>query len=59
MRDAQNFFGEPVLSGTYTGGVVELPMKLTEVMKPVTQQRLEHTPPEFGAFVLFRLSSQE
>lgn len=51
---AQNFYGEPILSGVYDGKLVQLPMK------PVPAQRavgLESRPPpvtepEFGVFVV-------
>lgn len=54
IRDAQNFFGPPVVSGVYPGGAIELPMTLTDVsaitgVAPVVAQ---HTPAEFGAFIL-------
>ncbi|HYJ84636.1 MAG TPA: hypothetical protein VEW46_01105 [Pyrinomonadaceae bacterium] len=54
IRDAQNYFAEPVLRGTYKGGPLLLPMKLTAVHAPVgnVERIPRHTPPEFGVFVL-------
>ena len=54
IRDAQNYFGEPVLRGTYKGGPLLLPMKLTAVHVPVgnVERIPRHTTPEFGVFVL-------
>ncbi len=45
VRNAQNFFGAPVLTGTYAGQALSLPMTGTP------------TGPEFNAFVLITLSS--
>lgn len=58
IRDAQNFYGGPVASGTYTGGTVNVPMILTSVAVPVGNVTVPpvHTPPEFGAFVLLKTS---
>ena len=57
IRDAQNYFGPPVVKGTYDGKSVAIPMKLTKVAPPVgkvphTQDRYKHTAPEFAAFVV-------
>ncbi len=55
LRDAQNYFGAPVLSGTYRGGTVAVPMNLTEVAVirgPYRHWMNRHTAPEFGTFVL-------
>jgi hypothetical protein len=55
IRDAQNYFGPPVASGTYTGASVDLPMNLTEVpalVGNVTHIINRHTGLDFGAFVL-------
>lgn len=54
IRDAQNFFGAPVASGTYAGGAVSIPMsglvKAPAVGSVPTAPR--HTGPAFGAFVI-------
>ncbi len=55
IRDAQNYFGRPVLTGRYDGQPVSIPMNLTEVAPlagKVTGIDLQHTAPEFGVFVL-------
>ena len=56
MRNAQNYYGEPVLAGTYDGGPLNAPMRgltaaqpLGAVTKPPPQ-----TAPEFGVFVLIK-----
>jgi hypothetical protein len=61
IRDAQNYFGEPVLRATYKGGPVLLPMKLSGLTLPVGNvERLpRHTPPEFGVFVLQTTSGRK
>jgi hypothetical protein len=54
IRDVENFFGPPVVSGSYTGHPVTLPMRgLTAVTPPVGGLEIPpHTAPEFGAFVV-------
>ncbi|MFN2491866.1 MAG: hypothetical protein ABR501_03165 [Pyrinomonadaceae bacterium] len=54
VRDAQNFFGKPVLSDTYKGQPIRLPMRLAQVPLPVggVERVPAHTSPEFGVFVL-------
>ncbi|MCC6591570.1 MAG: hypothetical protein IT168_33090 [Bryobacterales bacterium] len=54
IRDAQNYFGEPVLEGVYNGGPVTIPLKLTAVAKPVGVVPVPpvHTTQEFGVFVV-------
>lgn len=56
LRDVQNFFGPPVLSGVYDGGMLTLPMNRTAVATPVSypsrKGKPQHTGKEFGAFVL-------
>ncbi|MBA3714945.1 MAG: hypothetical protein H0W76_21200 [Pyrinomonadaceae bacterium] len=60
IRDAQNYFGAPVLTGTYNGASVVLPLNLTAV-SPILGAGLPinagmvppvHTPKEFNAFVV-------
>jgi hypothetical protein len=60
IRDAQNYFGKPLASGTYKGEPVLLPMTLSEVSLPVGNvERLpRHTAPEFGVFVLQTVSGK-
>lgn len=58
IRDAQDFYGTPVVNGTYTGAAVNVPMILTKVATPVGNVTVPpvHTPPEFGTFVVLRTS---
>lgn len=52
--DAQNYFGSPVYSGTYStiNPSVDVPMNLTETQVPFGMSALAHTPGEFGTFVI-------
>ncbi len=61
IRDAQNYFADPVLRGTYNGGPVALPMSLSGMSVPVgTVERFpRHTTNEFGVFVLQTTSTRK
>lgn len=54
IRDAQNYFGTPVVTGTYNGGTVNIPMtgltKETNTGSGVLTPA--HTAPEFGVFIV-------
>ena len=52
VRDAQNFWGAPVLSGTYQGGSVNLPMTGLAPAAPVGMAAPAPTGPEFNVFVV-------
>ena len=54
VRDAQNYFGNPVLSGTYTGGSLRLPMTGGTLRARVGNdpRTITHTLKDFGTFVL-------
>ena len=52
IRNVQNFFGAPVLSGTYSGGTVSLPMGGLSVGAPVGAPTPTATGPEFNVFVV-------
>lgn len=55
VRDAQNFFGEPVAKGVFDGKPVAIRMKGLTVADPVgiaPDPLLKHTAPEFGVFVV-------
>ncbi|MCC6591568.1 MAG: right-handed parallel beta-helix repeat-containing protein [Bryobacterales bacterium] len=60
IRDAQNYWGEPVVKGTYDGASVSVPMKLHAVSPIVGSVPTPpvHTSEEFGVFVV-RAVSQE
>jgi len=51
LRDVQDYFGPPVLAGTYTTPIA-IPMRGRRVMAPVGMAAPPHTPPEFGVFVV-------
>jgi hypothetical protein len=59
IRDAFNFFGSPVVSSTYTGSPVSIPMGGLSTATPVGNALVHpaHTAPEFGAFILLKTSS--
>jgi len=60
VRDVQNFFGTPLLSGTYAGGSVSIPMPGTgsPVMAPVGNAAVPpHTDKEFNVFVVLPTGS--
>ncbi len=54
IRDAENWFASPVVSGTYAGTPVTIPMSGLQVAQPVgsVPSAPSHTAPQFGAFVL-------
>lgn len=52
VRNAQNFFGPPVISGTYAGGSVSLPMTGLSPASPVGGTAPPVTGPDFNAFVV-------
>jgi len=54
LRDAQNFFGPPVLRGVYRGGTLEIPMTGLTAAQPngSVPRPAVHTAPEFAVFVL-------
>jgi hypothetical protein len=55
VRNAQDYFAEPVASGTYDGGSVRLPMSDLSVARPAFKaDDPPPTGPEFNAFVLIR-----
>ncbi|MEZ5353268.1 MAG: hypothetical protein R2762_11580 [Bryobacteraceae bacterium] len=55
LRDAMDFYGTPVLAGTYEGGPLTVPMKERVPMRPVGDNLPvlpRHTLPQFGVFIL-------
>lgn len=55
--DIQNYFGDPVLSSTYSGGSISIPMTNTAVTAAVGNNlptAPAHTPTEFGTFMLIK-----
>jgi hypothetical protein len=55
IRDAQDFFGEPVSSGVYDGGRLNIPMTGRKAARPSRLEVTEHTAPEFAVFILTKL----
>src|SRR4029453_10016710 len=56
IRNAHDFFGAPVVTGTYTGGNVSIPMTGLSVAAPVGWAAPPNPGPEFGAFVVLPAS---
>jgi hypothetical protein len=59
IRDAQNIFAPPVVSGTYSGERVTVPMSSLTAATPVGNVPVKpgHTGPEFGTFVILPTSA--
>jgi hypothetical protein len=59
IRDAENYFGPLVRTGTYnsTSPTVSIPMTGLTVAQPVGLPAPTHTAPEFGTFVVIRTSN--
>ncbi|MGA2716917.1 MAG: hypothetical protein ABSG41_27840, partial [Bryobacteraceae bacterium] len=57
ILDAENYYGPPVASGTYTGTPITIPMTGLTIATPNGNVPTEptHTAPQFGAFVLMAL----
>jgi hypothetical protein len=54
IRDVQDLFGAPLVTATYTGAPVVLPMSGLRVAQPVWSQAVlpRHTAPEFAVFIV-------
>ena len=54
LRNVQDLFGAPVLTGVYAGGRIEIPMQGVEPPRPVgrTASALDRTAPAFDVFIL-------
>jgi hypothetical protein len=48
VRNVQDIFGKPIVSGTYSGGTISLPM--SGVNAPMPIGRATATPPKTGPF---------
>jgi len=57
IQDAQNFFGPPVMSGTYAGGAVAIPTTLTAKSTPVGFSAPAHTGPLLITLVVMSVGS--
>jgi hypothetical protein len=59
VRSAQDYLGSPVLSGTYNGGNLRLPMSGLQVARPIGYDYVpQSTAPEFNVFVLIPRKDQ-
>ncbi len=56
VRNAQDFYGLPVLTGTYSGQSVRIPMTASPVAAPRGFASPRSAGPEFGAFVLLAIT---
>jgi len=56
LRNAQDYFGAPVASGTYAGGSISIPMASLTVARPSgwNGAMIQSSSPDFGAFVLIK-----
>ena len=52
VRNAQDYFGAPVLRGIFNGGFIELPMNNLPVSKPLAMNCPVSTGPEFNVFII-------
>jgi len=52
IQDAQNFYASPVVSGTYSGNPISIPMKNLAKAAAVGFAAPAHTAPLFGTFVV-------
>jgi hypothetical protein len=52
IRDAQNFYGNPIVSATYSGGTISIPMTGLTKASPNGFSTPAHTAPQFGVFVV-------
>lgn len=54
IRDVQDFYGPPVVTGTYEGGWISIPVRVRPVAQPNgnAPSVIRHTAPRFAAFVL-------
>ena len=60
IRDAQNYFGGAVASGTFNGAPVNLPLTRTTVAQPVGNgsTAARHTLPDLGTYVVLKTASK-
>ncbi len=56
VRDAQNYFAEPVLQGTFDGKAIILPMVSENATMPIgnTERKPVHTSSDFAVFVIYK-----
>jgi len=56
IRNVEDYFGTPVLTGSYDGRPLKLPMTNLKVAAPVGSQSPDSTAPEFAVFVVLKHS---
>jgi hypothetical protein len=54
VRNAQNFYGSPVASGSYSGGSVSIPITSATPARSITGRSTSTTGTEFAAFVVVK-----
>jgi hypothetical protein len=63
VRDAQDFYGKPVVTGVYEDRPITIPMAGLTVAAPIglpdTYKTPAHTAPEFGVFVIMKSGQPE
>jgi hypothetical protein len=52
VRDAQNYFGVPLVSGTATASQIKVPLTSNQKAAPVKWKAPDHTAPDFGVFII-------
>jgi hypothetical protein len=61
IRDAQDFYGKPVVTGTYDAKPISIPMTGLTVAAPIGRsadyKTPPHTAPEFGVFVIMKTAA--
>lgn len=59
IRNVENYFGAPVLTGSFDGRPLKLPMMNQKVAPPVGAQSPTSTTPEFAVFVVLSLPARK
>jgi hypothetical protein len=58
VRNAQNYFGAPVVAAVYNGGLVRVPLSGLSVVSPNGIPAAFPTGPDFNVFVVVTLAGQ-
>ena len=58
VRNAQDYFGAPLVAAVYDGGLVRIPLSGLSVASPVGLLAPLPTGPDFNAFVVVTLTGQ-
>ncbi len=54
VRNAQNYYGSPVASGSYSGGSISIPVNSTSPARSITGKSTSSTSSEFAVFVVVK-----